>query len=96
MKQAQQYVNMAEQAKGENAHVAVSMYYRTAIELTNSREELVEILGATIKYADRLKKPTDQLAIYQWGQQVISEKLQGDPLEELIQQSIEKIKPKGE
>jgi len=88
----QQYVNMAKQAGKENAHVAVAMYYRTAAELTSSNEELTGILNAVVDYADRLKKPIDQLAVYHWEQQVVSAKLKENPLEKKVEQLIEKTR----
>ena len=53
MEQARIYLNLAEEAAGDGAHVAYLMHHRTAAELTNSSEALKRILEAAIKYAGR-------------------------------------------
>ena len=88
--EANDYVRMAEAAGAEGAHVAVAMYYRTAAEAATSREEVLSILEVVLDYAASLRKPADQLAMYQWGQQVIAaKKLQVNGLKQRVQQSLE-------
>ena len=91
MEQAQIYLNLAEEAAGDGAHVAYLMHHRTAAELTNSSEALKKILEAAIKYAGRLKKPLDQYATYLWAQREIVTRLPGDPLERIVINEIAKI-----
>ena len=89
--EANDYVRMAEAAGAEGAHVAAVMYYRTAAEAAASGAEVRPILEAVLDYAATLKKPMDQLALYEWGQQVIAAKeLQGSGLEQRVQQALEK------
>lgn len=88
-----EYVRKAEDAGKENAHVAAAYYYRNAAELATSREQLVPVLTAMSSYAIRLKKPTDQLAMYLDVQQFIASRgLQENSLDELVQQSIAKLR----
>ena len=49
MEQARIYLNLAEEAAGDGAHVAYLMHHRTAAELTNSSEALKRILEAKFK-----------------------------------------------
>ena len=91
MEPPQLYLNLAEEAGREGAHVASVMYYRTAAELTTANEELKIILEAVIKYASKLKKPMDQLATYNWALRVIVGRLQSEPLEKIVTSEMAKI-----
>ncbi|MCK4590025.1 MAG: hypothetical protein KAT77_06275 [Nanoarchaeota archaeon] len=62
------YLELAEQAKGEKAHVAVVMYYRNAVEQAVEPATVEAIIGSAVEYAGCLKKPTDQQAVYDWAQ----------------------------
>ena len=61
-----EYVQMAEEAQGDNAHVAVMTYYRDAIESTGYGSNAAPILLVAAQYAQRLKKGKDRKAIAQW------------------------------
>ena len=91
--EANDYVRMAEAAGAEGAHVAAAMYYRTAAEAAASGAEARPILAAVLDYASTLRKPGDQLALYEWGQQVIAAKeLKGSDLEQRVQQALERAR----
>ncbi len=90
--ETRQYLDLAEQAGKEGAHVAVAIYYRAATESAASGEEAASILELAMEYAGSLKKPADQRALYDWGAQAIAKmQLQGTALEKMVQESIEKL-----
>ncbi len=64
-----EYLDMAQEAAREGAHVAAIMYYRSAYDLAGSGPQAgaAEIVAMAVEYADQLKKPTDRLAVYQWA-----------------------------
>lgn len=69
-----QYMDMAEQAKKEGAHVAVVTYYRNAAETTEEPKDVEGIIAATVEYAGILKKPTDRKAVYEWAKVVAADR----------------------
>ena len=60
---------MAQLAADQGAHVAVLMYYRSAYELATQEPEAdaAGIVATAVNYADRLKKPIDRLAVFEWA-----------------------------
>ena len=57
-----EYMKKAQEAGEIGAHVAAIMYYRNAAE--QGEEGAVK---AAVSYAEALKKPADQLAVYEWA-----------------------------
>jgi len=62
-----EYLDMAEVAQQDGAHVAVLTYYRDAIEGTEYSQNAGPILLAAMIYAQKLKKERDREAMMNWG-----------------------------
>ena len=66
----------AQEAQGEKAHVAVVTNYRNAVDCAQDRVAIEAILATAIEYAStKLKKATDQEAVYAWAEQVVTTRL---------------------
>lgn len=95
MATVEEYVKMAEEAQRNGAHVAVLMYYRTAIETTGFGQGAADILLAAVRYAPKLKKEGDRLAVAGWSKEAL-EKLQAPSLKEIIVKEIAKLEAGSE
>ena len=78
-----EYLRQAEAAKATGAHVAVVMYYCSAVEAlgaecaqayytcggcySEGQTALEAVLDQAAAYASELKKPTDQTAVLEWA-----------------------------
>lgn len=86
----QEYLDRAEQAAMEGAHVAVVMNYVAAAEIAYSFEA-EEIVGLALDYARNLRKPADRLWVYEWSREVIKQKEIGGELERRVLSCIEEV-----
>ena len=90
-----EYVRMAKTAEADNAHVGTLFYYRGALEVANYGAETAPVLLEAVKYAQRLKKEKDKLAIAMWGTEALR-KIQNTNLAEMINQEIAKLQATGD
>lgn len=95
MTTVEEYVGMAEEAQGDNAHVAVLSFYRDALEETRYSPNAAHILSAAIKYASKLKKDRDRDAIVLWGTAVLDKMKPNADLVQTINEEIAKLKTSG-
>ena len=61
----------AGEAAADNAHVAVYIYYRTAIEAADSNVTKAALLYLAVDYAKKLKKHQDREAVAKWSENVL-------------------------
>lgn len=94
MATVEEYVRTAEEAQLDGSHVAVLMYYRTAIEATGYNRNAVDILLAAVRYAQILKKDRDKLAVAAWSRETLG-RLQIASLSERIETEIAKLEIGG-
>ncbi|MBI4451900.1 hypothetical protein HY637_00590 [Candidatus Woesearchaeota archaeon] len=91
-----EYVRLAQEAQQDGAHVAVFIYYRTAIERigydtrTGDNTGALNLLLASVKYAQNLKKEKDRKAVAQWSQEIVK-RMSRSELVEIIKQEIAKL-----
>lgn len=90
-----EYLDMAEAAQEDNAHVAVLTYYRDAIEGTEYNQSAAPILLAAMRYAQKLKKENDRRAMMDWGTRVLKAVKPDVGLEATINQEISKLRAGG-
>jgi len=90
-----EYLDMAEAAQEDGAHVAVLTYYRDAIEGTEYSRSAAPILLAAMQYAQRLKKEDDRKAMINWGTSVLEAVRPDADLEATINQEISKLQAGG-
>ena len=86
-------------AETENAHVAALFWYRNLLEYSinyvNTSPTLFQgFLLEALKYAGKLKKERDKLAVAEWGSE-ISRKLTKGNLTDIINQEIAKLQRGG-
>lgn len=96
MTSVDEYIKMAEEDAGDNAHVAALTHYRDAIEGMRYSPSAAPYLLAAVQYAaQQLKKKGDREAIADWGTRAL-EKIRPDAtLEATINQEIAKLKAGG-
>ena len=85
------YLELAEQAKKEKAHVAVVMHYRNAVEEAAEPATIEAIVGSAVDYAGCLKKETDQRAVYEWAQRIAQSKLPGTELGKKVELAMQEL-----
>ncbi len=96
MTTVEEYVKMAEEVAGDNAHVAVLTYYRDAVEETGYNTNAAPVLLAAVQYAARrLKKEGDRKAIADWGMRALGKIRPDTSLESTINQEISNLKAGG-
>jgi len=90
-----EYVNMAEDAAEERAHVAVLTYYNFALEETRYSSNAAHVLLAATQYAQRLKKDRDREAVAKWGKIALDRMKPNTDLAGAINQEITKLQIGG-
>ena len=95
MSTIKQDVGLAEQYGEGNAHVAVLMRYRTAIERTGYDSNAGQILLDAVRYAQRLKKEKDREEVALWSQEVVGKIISKTNLVAIIGQEIAKLQTGG-
>ena len=93
MSSIDEYVGLAQQAGGQNAHVAVCSYYRSAIEISEYGPRAGDLLLSVVQYAQRLKKPDDKTAIAVWASDTLNKIGSNTNFIGAIQSEIARLKP---
>lgn len=96
MTTADEYVKMAQDAKGDNAHVAVLMHYRSAVEAWEYSSNAAPVLLVAMQYAQRLKKSMDRTAVAVWGTESLERIKPSHDLEGTVKREIAKLQAKGD